>query len=369
MPKKPTGRLIIQSLCKFALAGALLAQAQVSFAAVECHFMKDGTGATVTLTPNGTPKPLYFHADGGVYDPGYFELGTYKLGPLSPTVTSHCDAGKQGEALSAYPTNAATFEDDTGYALYPTNVDYIYYAVNITSSQGGGYFTSPANTWTTIVADRDDERWDNVTWYAEITLYERRGGFGGNMSHVSYITPKDSRTLGQMSIGGHTDSDNQPITINVTPSSFSIPVPTATCQTVMVNNGTNNVDFGELMFSDFRAGREGFSTQNFDLQLRGCSNVVSMNIKLQSNKTANNLMTNTIDGGASGIGVQLQPQFLTDPSTGVLLVNRDPVLTYAPDTNESATWDLGFIASMLKDGSELKAGEFRAIGTFMLEYF
>ncbi|MBM0887595.1 fimbrial protein, partial [Escherichia coli] len=82
-----------------------------------------------------------------------------------------------------------------------------------------------------------------------------------------------------MSIGNHTDSDNLPWWFEVTTASFSIPVSASTCQTAMVNNGSNTVDFGEVMASDIR-DTSFFPRKYFSLQLRGCNNVTAIQYKV-----------------------------------------------------------------------------------------
>ena len=187
------------------------------------------------------------------------------------------------------------------------------------------------------------------------------------------IYPKDSRTLGQIRVGSADSDDNNPWTINVNPSSFSILVMAATCSSAMVNNGTNNVNFGDVMFSSFREGY--WPRTPFTLRLSGCNNTVWVRMKLATPKSELSatggvtLMTNTLTGSdaATGVGVGLASNFTTADG-----FNLQPGLEiWSPSTSvsNSSSYDYSFDAWLSRTSGELKPGKFKAIGTFTIDYF
>lgn len=366
MFKKLTGRLTLTTLL---LAGFLLAQGQAN-AAIECRF-GSGSGGTTTLT-GGTGAVMYFKPVGESYgSDDYTQLGTYDA-TLSPELTSHCSNGNDGENLNSKSVNAIGFN---GEALYPTNVSNVYYSVKIYSSAGGGYFAYSNDSWTVIDPDQNNERWNNQTWKAQVTLFQTKGAFTGNVNHVSYITPKDSRTIGYMAIGDPNDSNNQPWTFNVTPSSFSIPVAAATCQAAMVNNGTNNVDFGDFMSSSLRDGY--WPTVPFTLNLKNCSNLVGIRYKVTASKTSKydgtgrTMLGNTLSGAgaSSGVGVEIEAgAFESSDPTGPYINDANYIFAPFSSVSTSVTHALGFNAYMRKDGNAVVAGNYKGVATFIIEY-
>jgi type 1 fimbria pilin len=327
----------------------------------------------MTLNGGGT-NPISFHAVIDDVSSTRYEL-TYFDPSLDHELWTYCDAGNDGMAFYMNTTEASRVNSADDRALYPTNIDNIYYAVKLYSTGGrGGYFpTSNTGTWVMVDSGSESD-WDSQHMKATVTLYQG-SGFTGNLNNVSAITPKDSRTLGQIRLGTADSTDNNPWTINVTPTSFSVPVYAATCSAVSANNGTNNVDFGEIMMSSLRD--RYWPYQNFTLQMRYCTNTVWMRFKLSStaSTTESNgymLLKNTLSGSnaAKGIGVYVQTNVKTRDGENAFKPGAE---IWSPMTSVSnnSSFDLPFYARIyaLNDGSTVTAGEFKAIGTFTIDYF
>lgn len=359
-------------MMKFLLYPVALLVLSFGTHAKECHLAKDGAAGTMALSGGSTSSPQQFHfvADdhGGM---SKYELSTFDA-QLDHDLMTYCDAGSDGVAFYANTNATSTTSSEDGRALYPTNIDGIYFAVKLYSTGGGGgYFPSSNNGSWVLVDSGNQSYWDSKQIKATVTLYQGIS-FAGNLNGVSRITPKDSRTLGQIRIG-NADSDNNPWTINVTPTSFSVPVTVATCHSASVNNGTNNVDFGDIMFSSLREGY--WPQKSFTLRLDGCNNTVWVRMKLATPKSAANysnnwtLMTNTLTGSdaAAGVGVELSSLFTT-ATTGSLEPNGE---IWSPTTSvgTSVSYDFNFLAYLSRTSDDLKPGKFKAIGTFTIDYF
>lgn len=342
--------------------------------AKECHLAQNGKSGTMALNGGGPTNPLTFHYVSDDLNTSIYEL-TYFDPTLDHDLWTYCDAGSNGYGFYANTNASSTTTSTAGRALYPTNIDGIYYAVKMYSSGGGGgYFPSTNNGSWVLVDSGSESQWDSKNMKATVTLYQNTG-FRGNTNGVTAITPKDSRTLGQIRVGTADSDDNNPWTINVTPSSFSIPIKAATCGSLSVNSGTNNVDYGEIMVSDIR---ENFwPGKSFNFQVKNCVNTVWLRFKLTSTSstTDNNgytLLKNTLSGSsaAQGIGIYVEAELQTlDGERGF----KPGVEIWSPMTTvgNSVSFDFPFSSRInrLADGSDIKVGNFKAIGTFTVDYF
>lgn len=352
---------------------ALLALSFNVSASTECRLSQSGKSGTMALNGGGT-NPISFHyvsddVSGSIYELTYFDPS------LDRDLWTYCNNGKDGVAFYMNTTEASRVSAADGRALYPTNVDGIYYAVKMYSTGGGGGYFPSSNGGSWVMVDSGSiAYWDSKQMKATVTLYQG-SSFAGNLNNVSAITPKDSRTLGQIRIGTADSDDNNPWTINVTPTSFSVPVYAATCTAVSANNGTNNVDFGEIMMSSLRDLY--WPSQSFTLQMKYCTNTVWMRFKLTSTASTTNsggymLLKNTLSGStaAKGIGVYVQTNALTRDGENTFKPGAE---IWSPMTSvaNSVSFDLPFYAriSPLDDGSTITTGEFKAIGTFTIDYF
>ncbi|WP_339276412.1 fimbrial protein [Enterobacter asburiae] len=355
------GYLYYQRIFKLMMAMLFLMHA--SAYASECRFGDRGEGGSSTIVNGTSSSAVYFLAfDGGTQ---MREIGGVYNASLSPALWSTCSGGNDGYGMENITYDAY----GTGeYAVWPTNITGIYYAVRVYSDNNtGAWFTQSFGNWASLGVESKNESQD---WKIQIKLFQSPE-FTGNLNGATKITPQASKRIGGMSIGVHTDTNNQPWYFDVTTASFSIPVSAATCQVLTVNDGSNNVDFGETMFSSVR---DGFYPRiPFYLQFRGCNNVVAVKMKISAAKTASNdntLLGNTLTSNAAeGIGIYIGQSFTSTPSD--LVVNDNTyqyVGFYNGDSNGSK--DLQFYAYMRRDFSKaLKAGNYKGLATFTVNYY
>lgn len=350
----------------------LLMVSMNSNAAKECH-LGTGDSGTTLISLTGNVNALTFAQVADDITTTTHTLRTFNA-DLTPALYAYCgNLGQQGEALFANTYSGSKSGSIDNKALFPTNVDGIYYTVEMFASgyEGRGFFPS-ASGWQEIFPDRNNERWDENYFKASITLYQITN-FSGNVNRASYLTPKDSRTLGQLRLGEYDTKNNNPWEITVTPSSFRIPITAATCQTAMVNSGTNNVDFGDVMLSSLRD--RNWPKKGFDIKFGACSNVVWTRFKLSSTKSTTNniggtLLTNTLTGStaANGVAILLDANFITRNGKGEFTPGSE---IWSPMGSVSASQSntLSFTATMQPDGNPITVGDFKAIGTFTIDYF
>lgn len=343
--------------------------------AKECRFGQEGEGGSSTIINGSSGTPVYFNRFDG--RPGMTQIGGVYEASLSPALWSSCSAGNDGDTMENITYDNSGADNDT--AVWPTNIPGIYYAVRVYSDNNTGAWFDPSfGQWESLGVHASNESYD---WKVQIKLYQNSGEFTGNMNGATKITPKASARIGGMSIGSHTDSNNQPWYFNVTTSSFSIPLAASTCKVATVNNGTNNVDFGEEMFSSIRTGF--FPRKDFSLQLQGCNNVVAIKLKVSAAVTGSDKtrLGNTLTSNAAkGLQIELEKQFITEPTSGLEVNDGAYAYTslegfhddsgnwYEVGTNSSV--NLPFMAFMGRNYNEpLTAGNYKGIATFSINYY
>lgn len=360
------GYMHCQHIIKMMMALLFLVHASVY--AKECTFGAQGEGGASTIINGTSSSPVYFATLSGTTS--MREIGGVYDATLSPGLWSSCRTGNDGYGMEnvAYNTNGLE-----GYGLWPTNITGIYYAVRVYSDNNtGAWFQPTYGKWESLSVQSTNESHD---WKIQIKLFQSPE-FTGNMNGATKITPQASMRIGGMSIGSHTDSNNQPWYFDVTTSSFSIPVAGATCQVFTVNDGTNNVDFGDVMFSSVRDGF--YPRVPFSLQFKGCNNVASIMLKISANITTStdkSLLANTLtSNAATGVSIELDRLFSTNPISG--LVVNDGAFAFVPFDSggyvigTNATNELKFNAFLRRDYSQpLKAGNFKGIATFTVNYY
>ncbi|MFS9770521.1 fimbrial protein [Enterobacter chuandaensis] len=341
----------------------------------ECHFGARGEGGSSTIINGSSGTPVYFNTFTSYL--GMTQIGEVYDASLTPALWSECDAGTDGDTMENVTYDNVGADNYT--AVWPTNITGIYYAVRVYSDNNpGAWFNITFGDWKSLGVKAPNESHD---WKVQIKLYQNNGEFTGNMNGATKITPKASARIGGMSIGNHTDSDNKPWYFDVTTASFSIPVAASTCKVATVNNGTNNVDFGEAMFSSLREGF--FPRKSFNLQLQGCNNVPAIKLKVSAAVTGSdkNRLGNTLTSNAAkGLQIQIEKQFITEPTTG-LVVNDGAYAYTSLDGfhDDSGNWyevgtnsslNLPFIAFMGRNYNEpLTAGNYKGIATFSINYY
>jgi len=342
----------------------------------ECRFA-NGDGGTATLN-GATTFGVHWAAYNG--SATMEKLVTFRV-PLDKLLKSECGAGNDGHSLlskiafdTANAQGRGPQADGEMGNYYLTNIPGIQFSVKIRSPAGGGFFGGNGSEqvpgWTTLV-DTSSDIWDGQTWDAEVTIWQANGEFiknPGNRANATYITPASSFTLGEMALGDPNGNNNRPWKFNVTPASFQVPIVPSTCQTAQLDSGSNNVDLGEFMLSDFNASPR---THGFRVQLLGCDNLYAVDFKVTANETTgpqNMLLGNTLQGGdaATGVGVLLRAD-----SEGVYVPPNSPSITFfSHDTGAGVNMGmLTFSAQLVKDGNPLKAGNFKGMSTFVMTYY
>ncbi|ENY9360905.1 fimbrial protein [Salmonella enterica] len=373
---KSKGRSESRVWAKLFVTGLLFVQSY-AWGATECHFGDHGEGGESTIVSTKVSgAPLNFarvpvQDSQGVVIAGPFEAA------LDPALWSVCDNGTDGKQMSniVYENSGAGVD---GMTLWPTNVKGIYYAVKIYSpnNEGSWFKASQSGIWSNLGVEAGNNSHD---WRAQIKLVQT-SDFLGNTGHITAITPQSTLRIGGMAIGergNESTNDNDPWYFRVTPSTFSIPVTTATCQSAVVhgNGGTNRVDFGEAMFSDV-ANQGWYPHRDFTVQLAGCNNVVAVQYRVTSQKTDgttsnSTLLLNTLTtDAASGVGVMIQGDFASNPSNGPFINDPQWIYVNLDNVGANVTNDkLNFEAYFRKqDGVTLKAGNFEAVATFEINY-
>ncbi|MCX5574863.1 fimbrial protein [Enterobacter sp. E-TC7] len=361
-------------IIKMMTALLFLTYASASLAG-ECHFGAYGEGGSSTIINGSSGTPVYFNTFAGYS--GMMEIGEVYDASLTPALWSECDPGDDGDTMENITYDNKGADNDT--AVWPTNITGIYYAVRVYSDNNPGAWFSPTlGRWESLGVHAPNV---SHNWKIQIKLYQNNGEFTGNMNGATKITPKASARIGGMSIGNHTDSNNKPWYFDVTTSSFSIPVSASTCKVATVNNGTNNVDFGEAMFSSIRQGF--FPYKAFNLQLQGCNNVGAVKLKVSSAVTGSDksLLGNTLTSNAAkGLQISLWARFTTEPTSGLVVNDGAYAYTslegfrddsdnwYQVGTNSSV--NLPFMADMGRNYNEpLTAGNYKGVATFSINYY
>nr|WP_318382929.1 fimbrial protein [uncultured Enterobacter sp.] len=338
-----------------------------AYAAVECR-MASGHGGTYTLANGASSDTIRWEVKNG-----YAEtlLATVNL-TLSPTLKSECSLGNDGEILTAKVDNSnapRAAAADGNATLYRTNIPGIYFDVKIYTDGGGDFFKISGaypDGWEIVEPDHNDERWDNKTWKALVHIYQYHGDFKGNKDGATVLTPDGSFNVGQIAIGNRNDSNNKPVTISVTPSSFQIPIVNTTCQAATLNDGATNIDLGDYMLSDFNVSPTSLA---FSVQLKGCNNLYAADMKFTTNTTAGpdgGLLGNTLQtNAAAGVGVKILMGSVQIPP------NAGTFTRYSKNTGTDVnSGDMIILnAQLVKDGSPMKAGDFKAVSTFVLNYY
>ncbi|WP_296236574.1 fimbrial protein [uncultured Enterobacter sp.] len=353
----------------FLITALLLIAAPFGYA-TECHMgIRGSEGGSSNLTMSSYSNSIRWARTYGPGNSTYTHLLATAEMDLDPWLESQCDAGNDGEQLISKIGYSGLYRnlDITDYtAIYKTNVPGIGFSVKIYSDAGGGYFDTRQSEWTTIDPG-GNESWAGKRWKAHIEIYQIDIDFAGNTGGATYLTPSGSYALGQMGIGDPSDSDNKPWTFTVTPSSFQIPIIATTCQTVQLDTGSNNIDLGEYMVSDFNASPRSTS---FMVQLLGCNNVTGVDFKMNAQNvtgTDNSLLGNTLTGAgaAEGVGVKLMSTLKYQQITP----NNVAYSFYNIDTGSGVgIGALTFDAQLVKNGATLKAGNFKGQATFTLSY-
>lgn len=324
----------------------------------ECRFNSGSGGTTLLANSNYSGGPVRISTAGS-------SILIFTVN-LSPTVTGECGLGNDGMDLWSITDTSVYAGTMYQLASYLTNIPGVVYSVRIQTNNGGnsggGYFYGNTSDYQISSRMAITDNWDKQKFVAQIEL-RANDDFRGNINKVTEIHPK-AGTLGSMSLGVHTDSNNHAYKFTVDESSFRIPVVMPTCDILMLSNGTNTLDLGDYYISDIKNN----ATRDipFSLALNECTSTVRFTTKLTSTKVtgSENLLGNTLtSNAAAGMGVKI----LHD---GVVpLVPNNPDSTYIfYDYSVPGSTNLNFIARLVADGNAFKAGQFKATSVFNVTY-
>lgn len=342
----------------FAITSLLLLMSQTCWAG-ECR-MNDGYGGTTTL--------INSEYSGGTIrlpPPGNYisELFTVNL---TPGIQAKCGAGNDGYDLMSQTNPSLLVGSHYHEAMFETNIPGIHYSVRVHTNENdggkGAYFGMNTTGWVNVSPSQNSDPWDGKWINTSVHIFID-DGYIGNPNKETVIKPK-AGTLGKMSIGDPTDSNNQPWTFVVNENSFQIPIVLPTCDTAILSNGTNTVDLGEYYVSDIKNNR--VKDVPFSINLDNCTSVAKFTTKLTTTKltgTKNDLLGNTLSAGAEGAGVKIMYN-----GTSQLMPNN-PSSTYViTDYSTPGSQQINYVAQLVANGSTVKPGSFKATGVFTLSY-
>lgn len=327
----------------------------------ECRFNSGSGGTTLLTNSTYSGGPVRIPSPGG----GYYFIASFIVN-LSPTVTGECGPGNDGMDLWSITDTSVYAGTEYQHASYLTNIPGVIYTVRIQTNEGGdstgGYFYGNTSDYKVSAHQAITDNWDKRNFVALIEL-RVNGDFQGNLNKVTEIHPK-AGTLGSMSLGVHTDSNNHAYKFTVDESSFRIPVVMPTCDILMLSNGTNTLDLGDYYISDIKNN----ATRDipFSLALNECTSTVRFTTKLTSTKVtgSENLLGNTLtSNAAAGMGVKILHHDV------VQLIPNNPDSTYIfYDFSAPGSTNFNLIARLVADGNAFKAGQFKATGVFNVTY-
>lgn len=342
----------------FAMASLLLSLSQTGWAG-ECR-MNDGHGGTTTLINSEYSGGTIRLPPAGNYISAIFNVN------LTPGIQANCGAGNDGYNLMSQTNSSLLKGSHYGEAMFETNIPGIVYSVRVHTAESdggmGAYFGTNTTDWATVSSSGNADPWDGKWINTSVHIFIS-GDYQGNPNKETVIKPKPG-TLGKMSIGDPSDSNNQPWTFMVNESSFQIPIVLPTCDTAMLSNGTNTVDLGEYYASDIKNNR--VKDVPFSISLDNCTSVANFTTKLTTTKltgTNNDLLGNTLSSGAEGAGVRIMYN-----GTSQLMPNNPNSTYVVTDYSTPVGKQINYVAQLVADGSTVKPGSFKATGVFTLSY-
>ncbi|HCR1861242.1 TPA: fimbrial protein [Enterobacter hormaechei subsp. steigerwaltii] len=187
--------------------------------------------------------------------------------------------------------------------------------------------------------------------------------YHGNPTKETTIHPK-AGTLGSMSLGDHTASNNKPWKFIVNEASFQIPVILPTCDVMMLSNGSNTVDMGDYYISDIKNNK--VRDIPFAINVSNCTSVAKFTTKMTSTKLtgSENLLGNTLtSNAASGMGVKI-----FHDGDQQLIPNNDNSTYVYNDNSIPGSTNINLTARLVADGNAFKAGQFKATSVFSMTY-
>ncbi|ECJ2423775.1 fimbrial protein StkG [Salmonella enterica] len=348
------------------IATLLLSTSGVTHAAYECHFSSNDPRQIMSpgVQPVITPLP-----PGTITAPTL--ISTTILMEMTPTLTSGCEAGNDGDNFYSLTDNTLRWGNVDDKATFRTNIPGIYYTIALYPGNNRltAWFPPNAGEWYVTGNIHEDEGIvKDQTWHARMEIYQYPD-FTGIPSGTQFLTAIGG-PLGQVSIGNPktgTSSDHPRPLINISEMSFNIPLNEPTCAL----RAPTTVDLGDW----FRSDLETDSTKEVPFQITGtCVNTKAVYATVTSaNTTADKgYFTNVITGNAAvaaagGVGVKL-----SSPASSHIFADGSK-LTLAIGDNIGVDpvhfVDYTFNAKLVKTGSEpVTVGVFGTSVTFQVTY-
>lgn len=309
------------------------------------------------------------------FNPSSTTLTLLATFPKIKVAKLECGAGNDGADWYGWAdaANTAGIKSDTyqsssyqgtvytySRAFWPTNIQGIYYSVNITAEYYLAY--APAGTTETRLVDYHENHNDYDT-FATIEIWQY-----GKVTAVGDAHPTQNGLIETFRAGSLDEGDKEKVRINVNNASFTVKFTTPTCN---LSVSPSTVDFGDV-------GNEK-PRKTFTLKNSNCVNASGVTLKLTTTKT-------TFDDTGLGILANTTTGSAASGGRGVAVSYEDgSPRTYlsANDTNSKVSINFGSIvtskdipmAALLTCTSDNKStcdnytpGLFTAAGTISATY-
>ena len=330
----------------------------------ECYFMD--APYTATLSFSGSVVSLLPHVTST-----QMITDLNQKASTTKNARSDCRTGNDGEILygiggsvpqAGYYANASP---DAG--LYATNIPGILYSVQIRSTSSSTiqafmpYF-SGSNVQMAQNTDGEESSMDGGEWYDYYIVIFQTPQFTGIPAGVTSIQPATPGYIGGFRIGENV-SDHARIDLNI--STFSFPVKTPTCTSLVSSVGGGTIPLGDYSAAKVNSGAT--SVMKFSLNASGCTNVNMFKTRVTTNIVApgnNMLLGNSVtSNAATGVGVKI-----TTGSGSQLKPNDTNSIYSVTDLNMPSSKQLQFNAQLVGDSKSISVGSFSATGTFVVNY-
>lgn len=293
-----------------------------------------------------------------------------------------------------------------GHMLWKSNINGLYFVIEITSLFSAGVSTSALPIW---IDKPSNSGFDTELVYSASegggcsynSTYYRLGGLNIGFKIHLYADQNFAPTSQQAANfqlsknGGHgavdfyfhndttpNQSHSKKINIIIPATGMILAWPTCSASTISGVSGTsvtngNDVQLGNRLPKDIKAG---LAPAKFNINMTQCSYIHNIEVKLASTKIGTNdkqLLGNLeTSGAASGVGVLIEglkssvnAQMIIVPNSANSVykdIMNDP---YSESMTGVDNKSLSFQATLKQDGSaDIKPGKFRATGTFQITY-
>lgn len=336
-------------------------------AALECKFNSNDTLLIMSpgTQPVITPLPV-----GSVTTP--VQISNTIIMETTPSLTSHCAVGNDGENVYQMTNNAMLYGEIDGKATFKTNVPGIVYTLAFYPDGNGvtAWFPPNANAFYLTGNDHDNEgAVDGKTWHVRMEFWQTNG-FVGVPADENFLTAS-SGPIGQIILGnpeGTTTDDHPRPYVNMSQMSFSFPLNRPTCAL----RAPSTVNLGDWYPGEVENG----TPPKVEFHITGtCVNTILVQYTLSSTHTTSDKksFTNTVEsnGGvtaAGGVGVQIFDNY-SDNYPVPAESSKRVIAEGAQYGDPVTTVDKSIWARLVKIGSDpVTVGVFGTTVTFQTTY-